>query len=314
MTGGMPVILMDPFAGGVNGNSVLNADPELVADYERAFAALNNANIAIYGVDVKGTRMAINRYRGTGTLNGSYQSAGNIASPSTRVWGTPMIPNGDPADDAIKVLSVATGGKACTANGGLKDCVDEAVADSSDYYTLGFYVPQQDRKPGWHKLEVKLASGKGLVRSRNAYYLASRTAPSDKEIGRNLRDTAYAKIGYTGVGFTVERKTGSGPSQPATMRILVPASSVLLSPGHPQLSYDIVTVPLTPTGEPATDLRVIHLNLNEAQTQAALAKGWEFSDAVQGSGTQSVKYILRDNGTGRIGSIVVPSVQPGNGS
>jgi len=310
MTGGMPLFVLDPSAGGLNGRSSLNADPELIPDYERAFAALNNANIAIYGVDVKGTRVNQRRPR---QENGFYHNGAIGLGRNARISGIPMISSDDPGDDAIKVLSAATGGKACTANGGLKDCIDEAVADSSNYYTLGFYVPQDNRKPGWHKLELKLVSANASVRARNAYYLASRLTPSDSEIGRTLRDTAYAKIGYTGVGFTVERKPANSPSQPI-MRILVPASSVLLSPGHPQLSYDIVTVPLTPSGEPASDLRVIHLNLNEQQTQMALTNGWSFSDPVQGAGSQAVKYILRDNGTGRIGSVVVPGEPPAKGS
>ncbi len=202
-------------------------------------------------------------------------------------------------DDAIKLISDATGGKPCTANLDLKDCIDQAVADSASYYMLGFYVPQQERKAGRHKLEVKLTSERGTVRSRSSYYLASTTAPSDKEIARELRDAANARIGYTGIAFAVQTQTGD-PAKPA-MRIIVPARSVLLSPGHPQLSYDIVSVPLNAKGEPAADLRVVHLNLNEEQTQTALSKGWAFTDQSQAAGTQAVKYVLRDNGTYRLG-------------
>ncbi len=303
LTDGMPTLLHDAFAGGAKGGSALNGDPELLDDYERAFAALNNANIAIYGVDLKGHKLD-RTYQATG-INQSmhrpqYQTraAGNMISPA------------DYNDDAIKVLSSATGGKSCTANAGLKDCVDEAVADSSSYYMLGFYVPQQERKAGWHKLEVKLVNERGSVRSRSSYFLASTTAPSDKAINRELRDAAGAKIGYTGLAFTVEPQSG-GSSAPA-MRIRVPATSVLLTVGHPQLSYDIVSVPLTSKGEPAADLRVVHLNLNQEQTQTALSKGWSFTDQPQSAG-KAVKYVLRDNGTGRIGSVVVPLQQKAGG-
>jgi hypothetical protein len=146
-----------------------------------------------------------------------------------------------------------------------------------------------------------------LVRSRSSYYLAPTTAPSEREINRTLRDAANAKIGYTGIAFAVEPQAGD-PAKPATamMRIMVPAHSVLLSPGRPQLSYDIVSVPLTSKGEPASDLRIVHLNLTSEQTQSALSKGWAFTDQPQATGTRAVKYILRDNGTGRIGSVIVP--------
>ena len=160
------------------------------------------------------------------------------------------------------------------------------------------------------------------MRSRNSYYLASETAPSEKEIVRTLREAAEAKIGYTGIAFSVERRegapkaAGAGASAadqvaPPMMRIMVPASSVLLTAGHPLLSYDIVTVPLTKKGDLAADLRVIHLNLTEQQTQTALVKGWAYFDPPQGSDTQPVKYILRDNGTGHIGSLVVRRTKTG---
>lgn len=309
LTGGMPVLLYNAFAGGIHGGSTLNADTDLISDYESAFSALNNANIAIYGVDVKG--IGSNKtYNATGINqamhNPVYQTRanGNVVSPLAS------------GDDAIKVLSAATGGKSCTANLDLKDCIDQAVEDSTSYYMLGFYVPQQNRKPGWHKLEVKLVADVGSVRSRNSYYLAARTDPTDKQINRSLRDAADAKIGYTGIAFAVERQRNEGsPAKPPTpiMRIMVPASSVLLSPGHPQLSYDIATVPLNNKGEPATDLRVIHLNLTQEQTQTALSKGWAYFDPPQGSAAQAIKYILRDNGTGHIGSLVVAPAKAGTG-
>ena len=76
----------------------------------------------------------------------------------------------------------------------LKTCIDQAVQDSTSYYLLGFYISQQDRKPGWHKLEVKLASEKGSVHARSSYYLAPRTSPSQKQIATVMRDAANAKI------------------------------------------------------------------------------------------------------------------------
>ena len=324
ITDGMPTLLYDAFAGGIkNGSalsikgSALNGDSDLLYEYDQAFVALNNANIAVYGVDLKGIK-SDRKYQGTG-----FDQA--TAIDDTRTKGltdrrglsgnSMMVSPSDYQDDAIKVVSAGTGGKSCTANTGLKECIDEAVADSASYYMLGFYVPQQERKPGWHKLEVKLVNERGSVRSRTSYYLAPTTALSEKDVNRALRDAATAKIDYTGITFGVQpqssgeaAKTGVPP-----MRIIVPAGSVLLAPGQPQLSYDIVSVPLNSEGEPAANLRVVHLNLNAEQTQTALSKGWAFTDQPQASGSQVLKYVLRDNGSGRIGSVIVSLSQKTGG-
>ncbi len=296
ITDGMPILVYNAVAGGAKGDSALNADSDLLEDYEQAWTALNNSNVAVYGINLKG--IATNRtYQGSGMQatmhNPVYQTRANSGMVS------PFSEN----DDAVKLVSDATGGKPCTANLDLKDCIDQAVADSASYYLLGFYVPQQERKPGRHKLEVKLNSERGTVRSRSSYYLASTTAPSEKEITRTLRDAANAKIGYTGIAFAVQTQAGD-PAKPA-MKIIVPARSVLLSPGHPQLSYDIVSVPLNAKGDATADLRIVRLNLTEEQTQNALSKGWSFTDQPPADPTKAVKYVLRDNGTGRIGSLVV---------
>ena len=47
LTGGMPVLVVNAVAGGLKGTSALNGDPELLADYEQAWTALNNSNVAI---------------------------------------------------------------------------------------------------------------------------------------------------------------------------------------------------------------------------------------------------------------------------
>jgi VWFA-related protein len=304
LTGGMPILVYNPVAGGAKGNSALNADTDLLDDYDQAWTALNNSNVAIYGINLKGI-----------STNRTYQGSGMQAAMHNPIYQTRansgMVSPFSENDEAIQLLSDATGGKPCTANLDLKDCIDQAVADSASYYMLGFYVPQQERKAGRHKLEVKLTSERGTVRSRSSYYLAPTTAPSDKEIARELRDATNAKIGYTGIAFAVQTKAGDA-AKPA-MRIIVPARSVLLSPGHPQLSYDIVSVPLNAKGEPAADLRIVHLNLTEEQTQNALSKGWSFTDQPQGTGSKAIKYILRDNGTGRIGSVIVPLQQKAGG-
>ena len=64
---------------------------------------------------------------------------------------------------------------------------------------LGFYISQHDRKPGWHKLEVKLASGRGEIYSRAGYYLCRRLLFRGGM--RLLRIAANARIPFTCIEF-----------------------------------------------------------------------------------------------------------------
>jgi VWFA-related protein len=312
LTAGMPTLLADPFAGGIHGSSNLNADSDLVDDYYRAFDALNTANIAVYGVNVEGLH-GDKTYLATGPAQSLHQPGYN----SQTIYGNKQIPVTDEQDDGIKVLSAQTGGKSCTAMTELKTCIDQAVQDSTSYYLLGFYVAQTNRKADWHKLEVKLNSGRGTVHSRSSYYLAPRTAPTQKDINTAMRDAAFAKINYTGFSFTVERLPDDAPgAATAKLRIRVPASSVVTPSGEQKtLQYDIAAVPLTKTGELVTDIHVTHLNFTPEQTENSLSHGWVVNEPSPPlSSAAAVRYVIRDGSTGRIGSVVVPLSSPAKGS
>jgi VWFA-related protein len=312
LTAGVPTLMADPLAGGIHGSSNLNADSELVDDYFRAFDALNTANIAVYGVNVEGLK-GDKTYQATGPSQALHQPGYNVQT----IYGTRQIPITDDQDDGIKVLSAQTGGKSCTAMTELKTCIDQAVQDSTSYYLLGFYVSQANRKAGWHKLEVKLNSGRGSVHARSSYYLAPRTGPSQKDINAAMRAAAFAKINYTGFSFTVERLPDDAPgADTAKLRIRVPAGSVVTPSGAQKtLQYDIAAVPLTKSGELVNDIRVTHLNFTPEQTENSLSHGWVVNEPSPPlNAAAAVRYVIRDGSTGRIGSVVVPLHSAAKGS
>ena len=156
----------------------MDLDTELMDEFQDAFSALNTANIAIYSMNLNGlhTDTPLTRAANYGRQSGRCTS-GCSRKHQRHLRGTGQ-PLADDPTEGIKLLAHKTGGKWCTAMTELKTCIDQAVEDSTSYYLLGFYVPQHDRKPGWHKVEVKLASGRDSVRSRPNYYLATQTEPT----------------------------------------------------------------------------------------------------------------------------------------
>jgi hypothetical protein len=228
-------------------------------------------------------------------INGTYRGMG--------------APLADDPVEGMKLLASKTGGKTCTAMTELKTCIDQAVQDSTSYYLLGFYVPQHDRKAGWHKLEVKMASGRDQVRTRPNYYLAPQTEPTTKQVGTMIRDAASARINYTGLAFTVERLPDDAPGATAAkLRVHVPATSVVTPSGAQKtLTYDVAVVPLTAAGDVINNIRFTRLNFSPEQTENSLAHGWTVNEPSPPlASTAAVKYIIRDGATGRIGSVVVP--------
>ncbi len=275
--------------GGIPGRKSLIWLSADMPDVEEISAILNRGNIGLYPVNLRG-------------IQADTHLLGEDDDTHT---GSSEPPSGD---NGIRELASRTGGRYCSAMTELKSCIGQAVADSTNYYLLGFYVTQQDRKPGWHKLEVKLTSGRGRIYSRSGYYLEPRTASTQDEILGSLIVAANTQIAYTGVAFSVQRLTESTGVQSSTVgfRIRVPATSVLLQSGQRNLSYEIAMVALSQKGEPTAEAHTIRLDLNAEQTEHALAQGWRYDETLSQPGSAAMKFIVRDNGTGNIGSVVVP--------
>jgi len=253
---------------------------------------LNRGNIALYPVNLRGVPVDLH-----------YLAEFPVPPP-------PAMPT---QDNGMRELASQTGGRYCYA---METCIDQAIEDSTNYYLLGFYVAQQDRKPGWHKLKVNLMYSRGKVYARSGYYLEPRNASGKGEMLSDLIAAANAQIAYTGVAFSVQRLTESVglPASDVGFRIRVPATSVLLQSGQQNLSYEIAMVALSAKGEPTAAAKTIRLDMNAEQTEHALKQGWRYDETLsKPASATAVKFIIRDNGTGKIGSVVVPITQSAGG-
>ncbi len=144
-----------------------------IAHMESLWKTLNGANVAVYPVDV----------------NGLLASAFPI----------PFL--GAAVHDTFRAYADATGGRACINNNDIAQCIERSVNDAASYYLLGFYVPTGDRKPGWHKLKVKLANAHySDVRYREGY-LAGVTPPNYK--AALVNGFYYSPLDFTALAIDV---------------------------------------------------------------------------------------------------------------
>ena len=273
----------------------------LLPQFHRAFTALNKSDVVVYPIDVKGLLMD--------SMWDVTSPAGLYIHPGLSHLYPALPNNAGAASDGMKELAHRTGGKTCIAGNNLNDCMERALNESSDYYLLGFYVSQQERKVGWHKLKVGLNVDHGEVRARSTYYLRPLGTPPEQEQEEDLRSAIFAGVDYTGVFFSVEPAARpADPKAPVVFRIWVPAGSVQLLPGQDKLSYDVIGIPLSRKGEPVGDKsRIVNIDVAPKDVQKALSRGWNLLDFVPAAPeVDGVKVIVRDNSTGRVGSVVFP--------
>ncbi len=294
---------------GLYGNG-MHASNELLPGFQRAFTALNKSNVMVYPIDVQGLPLE--------EMWDVSQPDSLYTHPEMKSLTPNLIADRAAEDrDGMRELAHRTGGKTCTAGNNLIPCINQALGESSDYYLLGFYVSQAQRKTGWHKLKVSVNADHGEVRSRNAYFLHALGMAPEREQQEDLRSAITAGVNYTGIFFTVEPgEPASSSKAPILFKVLVPPSSVVMLPGEDKLSFDVITIPLAANGRPiGTKSRIVKLDIPPDKAQIALTNGWRIVDNVAAEGSPAaVKVVIRDNYTGRIGSVTFPVTQKAAGS
>lgn len=284
--------------------SLRHMGKELAPEFQQAFASLNRANVVLYPVDVA----AFPEDR-LWTVWDSGLCYGNWSPAAGSVFGTSC--GADPSSSWLhrigeKVVAKSTGGEPCDAGNHVKNCIERAVAESNGYYMLGFYVPQESRETGWHELKVRVNGDHGPVRTRSGYYLEAQ-GPAPKEPDTHTIDDAIvAALEYTGLVFKVEpgKRDGAGGTVP--FKLSVSGDSIMTMPGEDKLSFDVVSVPISAHGMPIPGVgRISKVEMDRAAMEKALAHGWKLiAEANAPKAAIAVKVVVRDNITGRVGSVV----------
>ena len=266
--------------------------------FDTTWQILSDANIAVYPIGLwelinPGFRPASSDTpaTGDGPLAGALMSMG---------WGTKA--------QAMNGFNDKTGGRYCPLQGNLEDCFRRAVDDSGHYYLLSFYASAKG-KGGWHKLAVKVGTPGAQVRARTGYYHHTTDEPADQR-KLEIAQALVSPLDATGI--------------PIAMYWVGPP---LREPARPvRLSFEIHLDPRTITFD-GEQRNHFHLSLTAAarngtgELAGVLAKSIEgnpqpdhlsklqetgllYRDTLEVPwGETEVRFVVRDEISGRIGSV-----------
>jgi hypothetical protein len=260
--------------------------------YQRIWNILNDANMAIYGIDVRGL-----------TSEGDAASV-RFSSPNEQArqrwlnWDT---------QDTFRIFADVTGGRAYTNMNDLQKAYRESMDDGAAYYLLGYYVDRKKDKPGWHDLGVKVNRPGAGVRSRRGFVL--RTKENDKEREQELDIAMRSPLDYTGLPL-IGRWAGvtkKGEKSKVTFTVLIPPGLPLIdasSDNHLNLEFYVRA--MGPDG-----IVVAHAGqeMEGHLTSDTVAKvkeqGIRYESELEvPPGEYAVHFVVRDKLSGRIGTVV----------
>jgi len=307
-SGGFPFMIDDP-------QSFARMGTDMLEKYEETWRALVSADIALYTVDLTGLG-------GGGSLTASGNADARRATAGRRPNGNPnssmLIPydKGVQRQATLQAFADATGGIPCANTGDIEKCFARAIDDSRSYYLLGYYLPLNDQKPGWRKLKVKVTATGAHVRAREGFYIPGPQEKSPEALQRQMVDALRSPVEFTGVRLNVREVPPGADAKPAAGKsthefaVVIAADSVMVDVENGNaIDLTLMAVAFGADGKHAAN--------SELHVAATLQPGERLDQLHQSGlrvrpslelapGKYEIRFAVRDNLTGEIGSVEYP--------
>lgn len=269
-------------------------DNSMRALYERTLKALNDAQISIYPLDARGLLTDTN-YSG----DNAGSPFGSDASDSSR----------QSAINSLKTFAEMTGGVAYYNTNDLANAFGRAVQDSSSYYLLSYYLDHRNNKPGWRKLQVVVSRKDAEVRARAGYLVTDVAVNPERTHRADVEFALSSPFESTGIPITEQWQgvQADGSKKKIGFVLQVPVTGLIDEADKNRIDVEIVAQ-ATNKGVSAGTLSQTMKGLIVPETLAKLkADGIVYRNFLDLSpGDYQVRFIVRDNLSGRIGSVIVP--------
>ncbi len=285
-TSGFPFEIDDASTFGLRNRDLLPA-------YEQAWRALNQANIAVYPLDV------------SDLVNPAYVGAGIGRPQPQHVHMDMHIAN-------MENFAAATGGKFCDRSWDAKKCFDQAAMDSSDYYLLGIYDRSGGAKPGWRKLSVRSMRPGLQIRARTGYYMGG-TAQEPPDEKKEIELALVAPFTYAALPISVRLGGVTAGSTAGTKKVAfvyaIPAAGIQVEAENGnQLQVEFAALARDPSDRMLGSFsKVIQGKLSEAQAGQVREKGILFTGTMElAPGEYTLSFAVKDRVNDKLGSVSAP--------
>ena len=294
-TGSMPFYLDSPST--VPGGYLSNL-------YERAMAALNESNISVYPVDVRGlfNDMPVADQR----RMISHGPSDLMRQTSNRAWLTFL------SQDTLNEFAAMTGGKAFYNSNDISNLFKRAVDDSSSYYLLGYYLDTKNTKAGWRKLIVKVRDKeKGAeVRARSGFLVTNATVNPDVAKKSDLDLAIISPFDSTGLPLTVRwlGTSADGTTKKVQFGLQLPSNALTLGAQN-LLNFDYLAFAyITKDGKQVNGIsKTIRGNISPELVAKFREQPFGLKNELElGPGQYTVRFVVRDDVSGRVGSVSAP--------
>jgi len=269
--------------------------------------AANRANVSLYTVDMQGLKAE---------MPGGDATAAS-ASGTAMFSGASVFRQTSSRNDSretLATLATDTGGKSFFDTGDFKEVFDTVQADTSGYYLLGYYSANTLKDGKWRSVRVKVEMPGVKVRWREGYYAAKdygRFTAEDRE--RQLEEAMRAENPRVELPLVVDtsqfRLSDNEIFLPIAAKLASSALEWAEKRGRKEAEFDFAAEARVELAEnrygPAVGaLRdTMRVKLDAGQFQQVQQRALVYQGGlILGPGRYRLKFLARENETGRIGT------------
>lgn len=287
------------FSGGLTRDGIENQ-----ASLHAAVNAAVRANLSIYSVDARGLQAisplgdaSTGSLRGSGGFSGSAQQNNLDANFNSQ--------------EVLATLSSDTGGKAFFDSNDFSPAFQRIQEDTSAYYVIGFRSTDTRRDGRYRKLTIKVNRAGLKLEYRPGYYAPAdfkHTTRDDRE--RQLQEELSSDLPATDVEVYLQAYYFRSSDGTAPQRFYVPVSLIVPGSQIPfiqggdksKATLDIIGELKNAAGVDIADVRqTVKLSIDAAQQVSH--KNIQYSTIFTvPQGKYHLKFVVRENETGRMGS------------
>jgi VWFA-related protein len=279
-------------------------------DMQEVGSALIDGKIAIYPVDAGGVR----------TQSMFEASVPKLRQPASGANLGAAIQREDnlrqSAQQVMRDLADETGGRVCTGDNDLADCIKKAVDDSSSYYELSYYPDAGAFHGEYHRIIVKTSRPGVHLSFREGYY--ARQAPEKENApaqatqqGDPALNRAACEDPLPSTAILLMVKS-IPPDEAGAAKYFLAIDPRMLTfsgseAGTHKLGMSVAACTFDKTGQPLQYLQKNSLaKLNDQQFAVAshgITQTFQFAPK---AGVARIRLLVRDTPSGHMGSVDVP--------
>jgi VWFA-related protein len=268
--------------------------------YEHTWQLLNDAEIALYPVDVKGLQVV-------GLPSASVSNPG-------RNYGRNMTTRNLDTQATLETFAAMTGGRAYFNSNDLVKGFRNAVDDSAEYYMLGYYLDRSKTKPGWRKLAVKVKREHVDIRARSGFFVTNATIDPENSRNSDVSSAFESPLDFTSLVLVARWNKVEPGKEPGKKRVnyemhLAADPALIDDADNNHIVVEFIALAKTPEGKTVDHPtgQKVDAHLTAEKLAAVRQVGLAYNGALDlAPGEYTVRFVVRDDLSGRVGSVAAP--------